>query len=75
MTFGSSRRPGQIKFSRSIDGGKTFTPWQYIVSLRSECQNVFGVDYIEKPFEYNTVLCRIYRSILPESANESVSLL
>uniref|UniRef100_A0A7M6DNL5 Uncharacterized protein n=2 Tax=Clytia hemisphaerica TaxID=252671 RepID=A0A7M6DNL5_9CNID len=74
MIFGSSRRPGQIKLLRSIDGGRSFTPWQYIVSLRSECQNVFGVDYIEKPFEYNTVLCRIYESILPESANESISI-
>jgi len=48
--------------------------WQYIVSFPFECQSVFGVEFNEKPYHYNTVLCTAYNSFIPETANESVSI-
>ena len=72
ISFGASQRPGQIKISKSLDG-KTFTVWQYVVSLQSECQSVFNVDHNEKPYNIDTVLCSLYTQFVPQSANETVS--
>ena len=74
ITFGASQRPGNIKVSKSTDGGHTFTIWEYVVSFPKQCHSVFGVVYRETPFNVDDVLCIRYPSLLPQSANESVCI-
>ena len=75
IAFGDSQRPGQIKFSRSSDGGKSFSTWEYVVSLPFQCKSIFGATYSETPFNVDDVLCIKYPSLIPKSSNESVSKL
>jgi len=37
----NSPRPGVWVLERSVDYGKTFTPWQYFTSTRDECLSLF----------------------------------
>lgn len=74
IQFGAYQRPGQILYSKSMDGGLTYSPWHYYVTYPSECSSIFGVRYADRPFLENSVLCRTFQpSLLPLKGNETVS--
>ena len=62
-----------MKLSKSKDGGISFTPWHYIVSFPFECRDIFKTDYIQRPFEVNTIVCNTYDILIPTLTNETVS--
>eukprot|EP00794_Sanderia_malayensis_P009566 gene9566-10555_t len=72
--FGDYRRPAQIAYSKSSDGGLTFQPWHYYVAFASQCQSVFGATFRTRPFTSNTILCTNYANFLPLESNETISV-
>ena len=74
IQFGAYQRPGQILYSKSTDGGLTYSPWHRYVTFPYECSSIFGVTYADRPFLANSVLCRTFLPLLaPTKGNESVS--
>lgn len=40
IQMANSPRPGSWVLERSIDGGKTYMPWQYFAETPAECDRV-----------------------------------
>ena len=43
VTMANSPRPGVWALERSVDNGKTWSPWQYFAGNDAECQKYFGM--------------------------------
>ena len=61
----NSPRPGVWALERSVDGGKTYTPWHYFASSAGECRQYFGVDPYLPIQADDTVLCSTEYSKIP----------
>ncbi|OQR73577.1 laminin subunit alpha-like [Tropilaelaps mercedesae] len=66
IIMGISPRPGVWALERSVDHGKTYSPWQYFASDDNECQYYFGKDVEFTITRDDSVICETkYSSILP----------
>ena len=52
-----SPRPGVWSLEKSVDGGKTFTAWQYFAGNDAECQKYFGMHANMKIKNDDDVIC------------------
>ena len=67
----NSPRPGVWSLEKSIDNGKTFTPWQYFADSSSDCYNFFGVKPTKKIETDDQVICSTdYSKVLPVEGGE-----
>ena len=67
----NSPRPGVWSLEKSIDNGKTFTPWQYFADSSSDCYNFFGVKPTKKIETDDQVICTTdYSKVLPVEGGE-----
>lgn len=63
---GNAPRPGTWALEKSVDGGNTFTPWQYFATTNSECLNYFGTSSLLQSFKDDTtVTCTTSYSQVP----------
>lgn len=70
---GNAPRPGTWALEKSIDGGKTFKPWQYFATTNSECLNFFGISSLLQSFKDDTtVTCTTSYSHVPPFENGEV---
>ena len=52
-----SPRPGVWSLEKSVDGGKTYTAWQYFAGNDAECQKYFGMHANMKIKNDDDVIC------------------
>ena len=72
---GNAPRPGTWALEKSIDGGKTFTPWQYFATTNSECIKYFGFSSLLQSFKDDTtVTCTTAYSQVPPFEDGEVSI-
>ncbi|KAL3982290.1 Laminin EGF-like (Domains III and V) family protein [Acanthocheilonema viteae] len=57
IQMANSPRPGSWVLERSIDGGKTYMPWQYFAETPAECDRLFGRHTLQPILEDDTVIC------------------
>ena len=57
VTMADSPRPGVWSLEKSIDGGKTYTAWQYFAGNDAECQKYFGMHANMKIVNDDDVIC------------------
>lgn len=71
---GNAPRPGTWALEKSVDGGKTFTPWQYFATDNSDCLTYFGHSALLQSFKDDTtVTCTTSYSQVPPFENGEVS--
>uniref|UniRef100_A0A915BZ56 Laminin-like protein epi-1 n=1 Tax=Parascaris univalens TaxID=6257 RepID=A0A915BZ56_PARUN len=77
IQMANSPRPGSWVLERSVDHGKTFTPWQYFAETPAECDRLFGRQTLQPILEDDTVICtHEYSGIHPmENAEIMINLL
>ncbi|VDM41094.1 unnamed protein product [Toxocara canis] len=77
IQMANSPRPGSWILERSVDHGKTFTPWQYFAETPAECDRLFGRQTLQPILEDDTVICtHEYSGIHPmENAEIMINLL
>lgn len=64
--MGNSPRPGLWTVEKSIDYGKTWTPWQHFSDLPSDCETYFGKDSLRPITSDDDVVCTTeYSKIVP----------
>lgn len=61
----NSPRPGVWSLMRSVDGGKTFTPWYNFASTPSECLTYHKTSHLLPLTRDDTVLCKMEYSQVP----------
>ncbi|XP_068678125.1 laminin subunit alpha-like [Montipora foliosa] len=72
---GNAPRPGTWALEKSIDGGKTFKPWQYFATTNSECLNYFGISSLLQSFKDDTtVTCTTSYSHVPPFENGEIHI-
>ena len=71
---GNAPRPGVWSLEKSVDGGKSFKPWQYFATSASECLQYFGVTPLLRQVQDDTVICSIEYSQVPPFENGEVSM-
>uniref|UniRef100_A0A1I8EZU5 Uncharacterized protein n=3 Tax=Wuchereria bancrofti TaxID=6293 RepID=A0A1I8EZU5_WUCBA len=57
IQMANSPRPGSWVLERSIDGGKSYMPWQYFAETPAECDRLFGRHTLQPILEDDTVIC------------------
>lgn len=57
IKFANSPRAGTWVLERSSDHGKTFHPWQYFASTKSDCVHMFGIDPFEGITSDDSAIC------------------
>ncbi|XP_070830251.1 laminin subunit alpha-3-like [Chaetodon trifascialis] len=73
IKFANSPRPDLWVLERSIDNGRTFTPWQYFAHSKRECLEKFGKQPNARIFNDNDQLCTTeYSRIVPLENGEIV---
>ncbi|KAL9868319.1 laminin subunit alpha-3 isoform 2-T2 [Geothlypis trichas] len=73
IKFANSPRPDLWVLERSVDFGKTYTPWQYFAYSRSDCLERFGKEANLPVRRDSDVLCTTeYSRILPLENGEIV---
>ncbi|CAG9860176.1 unnamed protein product [Phyllotreta striolata] len=77
IKMANSPRPGLWILEKSVDHGKTFTPWQYFSDNPSDCETFFGKKNNEPIKEDDSVICtNEYSKIVPLEGGEiPISLL
>ncbi|CAM1322109.1 LAMA1 (predicted), partial [Pycnogonum litorale] len=66
LKMGRSPRPGNWILEKSVDFGRTYTPWQYFGMTESDCFHQYGVYEKRSASTEDEVLCSTeYSSILP----------
>ena len=69
---GNAPRPGVWSLEKSVDGGKTFKPWQYFADSASNCLKYFSITPLLIPVQDDTVLCSTEYSQVPPFENGEV---
>lgn len=69
---GNAPRPGIWSLLRSVDGGRTFTPWQHFATSPSECRQYFGIESSLPVTQDNGVKCSTEYSSIPPFENGEV---
>ncbi|XP_077376606.1 laminin subunit alpha-3-like isoform X1 [Festucalex cinctus] len=73
IKFANSPRPDLWVLERSVDNGKTFTPWQYFAHSQRECIERFGKQPNARLVNDNDQLCTTdYSKIVPLENGEIV---
>ncbi|RMC15508.1 hypothetical protein DUI87_07700 [Hirundo rustica rustica] len=73
IKFANSPRPDLWVLERSVDFGKTYTPWQYFAYSKADCLNHFGKEANLPVRRDSDVLCTTeYSRILPLENGEIV---
>ena len=71
IKMANSPRPGVWVLEKSVDYGKTFTPWQYFAESASDCERQFGKVANEKiKSDDQTVCTTIFSKVLPLEGGE-----
>lgn len=71
---GNAPRPGTWALEKSVDGGKTFSPWQYFATDNGDCLTYFGHSALLQSFKDDTtVTCTTSYSQVPPFENGEVS--
>ncbi|XP_061588324.1 laminin subunit alpha-3-like isoform X2 [Cololabis saira] len=73
IKFANSPRPDLWVLERSVDNGRTFTPWQYFANSKRECIEQFGKEPSVRVSEDDDQLCTTEQSrIIPLENGEIV---
>ena len=72
----NSPRPGLWVLEKSVDNGKTFTPWQYFADSASECLRSFNTHSTNKITSDNQVICTTqFSQVMPLEGGEVNSII
>ncbi len=67
----NSPRPGIWSLEKSVDFGKTFTPWQYFADTTSDCFNYFSTHPTKIISKDDQVICTTeFSKVLPTEGGE-----
>uniref|UniRef100_A0A3B1JCD6 Laminin subunit alpha 3 n=1 Tax=Astyanax mexicanus TaxID=7994 RepID=A0A3B1JCD6_ASTMX len=73
VKFANSPRPDLWVLERSVDNGRTFTPWQYFAHLKRDCIERFGKQPNARVRQDNDQMCTTeYSKIVPLENGEIV---
>ncbi|XP_049339127.1 laminin subunit alpha-3 isoform X9 [Astyanax mexicanus] len=73
VKFANSPRPDLWVLERSVDNGRTFTPWQYFAHLKRDCIERFGKQPNARVRQDNDQICTTeYSKIVPLENGEIV---
>ncbi|XP_045908367.1 laminin subunit alpha-3-like isoform X2 [Micropterus dolomieu] len=73
IKFANSPRPDLWVLERSVDNGRTFTPWQYFAHSKHECIEKFGKQPNARIFKDDDQICTTeYSRIVPLENGEIV---
>ncbi|XP_017779043.1 PREDICTED: laminin subunit alpha isoform X2 [Nicrophorus vespilloides] len=71
VKMGNSPRPGLWVLEKSVDYGKTFSPWQYFGESRADCMAHFGDKSLDPITKDDSVICTTdYSKIVPLEGGE-----
>ncbi|SPP85142.1 laminin subunit alpha [Drosophila guanche] len=66
IRMGNSPRPGLWTLEKSVDYGKTWTPWQHFSDTPADCETYFGKDTYKPISRDDDVICTTeYSKIVP----------
>lgn len=71
---GNAPRPKVWALERSVDGGRTFTPWEYFAPTPNDCSLYFRVSQHLPEIRDDTVICNTKVSDVPPFENGEVSV-
>jgi laminin alpha 3/5 len=69
---GNAPRPGVWSLERSVDNGRTFSPWQHFATSPSECRRYFGIETLIALTQDDSVKCSTEYSSIPPFENGEV---
>ncbi|KAM4688948.1 LOW QUALITY PROTEIN: laminin subunit alpha-3 [Discoglossus pictus] len=73
IKFANSPRPDLWVLERSVDFGRTYTPWQYFANSKFDCYNYFGKETKQPITRDDDVICTTeYSRIVPLENGEIV---
>jgi laminin alpha 3/5 len=71
IKMANSPRPGVWILEKSVDNGKTYTPWQYFAESASDCQRLFAKTANEKIKNDDQTICTtLFSKVLPLEGGE-----